>query len=437
MRRLVSLLSATALVATAGLAAVATPANAADPQIWTYSGTSGGTQVNALGTTISSGLTAASNLADTVVPNSATTVVAGAHVAGLLDVGAITSGQKAERFATPGTDGNGVKITSAVKIAGISLLGGAIKVDAIDSTSFATADSTTSGVKLDGGTSTTFVNLTIGGKSYPVNIPANTKITLGNLATIVINESRVDKSVPGKTVRTMGTALHITLLKPQGNAPAGAEIKLNPTQALVVPTGASDAKPVGGFAYGTYAAVGVGDQIQVLAQPTGMVMLPSQGTNDHPYTNTIAGVNIPQVAQVAAVSTTVNGKTIPGYADVNTGADLANINLLGGLIKADAINVSTHVRTAGTDNVSEAHMNFVNLVIAGRKIPINVAKNTQIYLFGVGQVWINQQLTTPGYAAIVGLRITLSTKKFGLPVGADIQVAVAASYVAGGGNTAP
>ncbi|MCW2784310.1 MAG: hypothetical protein JWP74_827 [Marmoricola sp.] len=425
MRRLVSVLSATALVATATLAA-AGPVTA-DTQVWTYSGTSGGTQINALGTTISSGLTAASNLSDTVVPNSHQSGVAGVHVAGLLDVGAVTTGQQAV------ADGDGVKITSGAKIAGINLLNGAIKVDAIDSTSFASANST----GLDGGTSTTFVKLTIGGKAYPVNIPANTHITIPGLADIVLNESHVDKSIPGKTIRTIGNAVHITLLKAQGNAPAGAEIKLNPTQALVVPTGKSDALPVGGFAYGTYIGVGVGDQVRVLAQPTGMVSLPSSGTKGTPYTNTIAGVNIPKVAVIGAVSTTVNGKTIPGFADVSTGSEIAKVNLLGGLIKADAIDVTTHVRQDAGENIAEANTNFVHLVIAGKKIPIDVKPNTQIYLFGVGQVYINQQLTQPGYAAVVGLRIILSTAKFGLPAGADIQVSVASSYIIGGSSTTP
>jgi len=433
VRRLVSVLSATALAATAGFTAAAAPANAVTPQIWTYSGTSGGTQINALGTTISSGLTAASNLADNVVPNSHTSTVAQVHVAGLLDVGAVNSGQVAERYAaTPQTDGNGVKITSQVKIAGINLLNGAIKVDAIDGSTSAAADANTSGVvSLDGGTTTNFVNLSIGGKSYPVNVPANTTVEIPGLVKVVINETHVDKSLPGKTVRTMGTALHLTLLKAQGNAPAGAEIKLNPTQALVVPTGASDAHPVGGFAYGSYIGVGAGDSVRVLSQPTGMVMLPSSGTKGQPYTNQIAGINIPQVATVGAVTTLVNGTSVPGFADANTGAQLANINLLGGLIKADAVTVTSHVREAAGDNEAEASMNFVNLVIGGKKIPINVAPNTQIYLFGVGQVYINQQLTKPGYSAIVGLRIILSTKKFGLPAGADIQVAVASSYVIG------
>lgn len=423
MRRLVSLLSVSALVVSAGIAGVAQPANAAGPQKYTYMGSSGGTQITALGTTISSGLTASSNLADSVVPNQSSVQVAAVKVASLIDVGAVTSGQQAV------ASGDGVKITSGVKIAGISLLGGAIKVDAVESTSFASASS----AGLDGGTSTTFVRLTIGGKAYPLNVPPNTKVEIPGLVSVVINETRVDKSVPGKTIRTLGTALHLTLLKSVNSGantvPAGAEIKLNPTQALIVPTGDDVASAVGGFSYATFAGVQAGNEIKVLAQPTGIVMLPSNGTDGQETSNTIAAVNIPNVAEIGAITTTANAKTIIGYSDVSTGARLAKINLLGGLITANAVEVTSHVRKSAADNVAEAKTNLVDLVVAGKKIPINVAPNTQIYILGIGQVYINQQLTKPNYSAVVGLRITLSTKKFGLPIGADIHVAVASSYV--------
>lgn len=427
MRRLVSALSATALVVTAGIAAAVSPAGAVDPQLWVYQGSSGGTQINALGTTISSGPTAASNLADSAVPNSHTSTVASVHLASLLDVGAVESGQIAERWTNPGSDGNGTRISSRVRIAGINLLSGAIKVDAIDSTSTAAADSTTSGIKLDGRSTTTFLNLNIGGKAYPVNVPANTTIEIQGLVKIVINETKVTKAP--KAVQAVGSALHLTLLKAQGNAPAGAEIWLNRTQAGVNPAGTSDALPVGGFAYGTYIGVQAGNDIKVLSQPTGMVSLPSQGTNDTPYTNSTAAVKIPNVADLGVLETLVNGKTIPGYADANTGAEIARINLLGGAIKADAIDVSTHVQHTESGDIFEARTNFVNLVIGGKKIPINVKPNTQIYLFGIGQVWVNQQIIQPGYAAVVGVRVILSTKKFGLPIGADIHLAVSASYI--------
>ena len=427
MRRLVSVLSAAALIVTAGAAAAVGPANAADPQLWVYQGSSGGTQINALGTTISSGPTVASNLADSAVPNSHTSSIAQVHVASLLDVGAVESGQVAERWTNPGSDGNGVKITSRVKIAGVNLLNGAIKVDAVDGSTTAAADSTTTGIKLAGSANTTFVNLTIGGKSYPANVPANTTVEIPGLVKVVINETHEIKGP--KAIQEQSNALHLTLLKAQGNAPAGAEIWLARTQAGVSPAGASDALPIGGFAYGTYIGVKAGDDVKVLSQPTGMVSLPSQGTNDHPYTNSTASVNIPKVATVGVLQTLVNGKTIPGYADANTGADIANVNLLGGAIKADAINVATHVRHTAATDISEARTNFVHLVIGGKQIPIDVKPNTQIYLFGIGQVWVNQQAIYPGYAGVVGVRVILSFAKFGLPVGADIHLGVSASYI--------
>lgn len=419
MRRLVSVLSVAALTASAGFAALVSPAAAADPQKYTYMGSSAGTKITALGTMISSGPTASSNLADSVVPNQAGISVAKVDVGNLVNVGAITSGQQAV------ASGDGVKITSGVKIAGISLLGGLIKADAIESTSFASASS----AGLDGGTSTTFLRLTINGKAYPLNIPANTKIEIPGLAKIVINETRVDKSVPGKTIRTMGTALHVTLLKATADAPAGAEIQLNPTQALIVPTGKDVASAVGGFSYATFIGVQAGDQVKVLAQPTGIVMLPSNGTNGQETKVETVAVNIPQVAELSAITTRANAKTIVGYSDVTTGAKLADINLLSGLIRAEAVETISHVRKSEADNVAEAQTNFVGLTIAGKKIPIDVKPNTQIYILGVAQVYVNQQLTKPNYSAVVGLRVTLSTKKFGLPVGADIQVAVASSYV--------
>ena len=116
-------------------------------------------------------------------------------------------------------------------------------------------------------------------------------------------------------------------------------------------------------------------------------------------------VNIPQVAELSAITTRANAKTIVGYSDVTTGAKLADINLLSGLIRAEAVETISHVRKSEADNVAEAQTNFVGLTIAGKKIPIDVKPNTQIYILGVAQVYVNQQLTKPNYSAVVGLRV--------------------------------
>jgi len=412
MRRLLSIACATALAATATFTATTTSASAA-VEPWTYSGSSGATKINALGTTISSGTTAASSLSGTEVPNSAATGVAGVKVGTLAVVGAITGGQSVSRTL------GGVKLTSVSSIAKVSLLNGAIKADALETTSYAQS----SILGLAGDTATKLVHLTIGGQLIPVDVGTNTKISIPGIADVVINE-RHNVSGPG-SVLSYGAALHVTLLKANSGAPAGAEIVVNPTSAQLFPTPDSNAAPLAGDAYSLYAEAHVGSSVKVLSQPTGKASLPQGGTNGFPYTTAVASAKIPKVLTLGALENTVNGTTIPGAADATAESEIAKVNLLNGLIKADAIDVVAHVRTSPLDNVSEARLNLVHLVIAGKKIPIDVKPNTVINIAGIAKVYLNQQVTTPGAAGIIGLRVVLSTAKFGLPIGADIQVAAA------------
>lgn len=419
MRRTLSLLSAAALTITATLAATAAPV-AADPPVpgppvWAYSGVSGGTEITALGTTISSGLTASSNLTGTTVPAAHSTAVAAVNVPNLVAVGAITSGQIAEAY------GDGVQITSSVQTAGVNLLNGAIKAEALQTTAFANA--TTDGV--NGGAATKAVRLIIGGSTIPIDVAPNTKIVIPGIASVVINESKVTPFPLDASIRATGAALDVTLLKAQGKAPAGARIIVNPVEALVVPSPPSDASPVGGFAYGLFAGANVGKTAKVYIQPTGILSVPQVGTNGVTYSNNVAGVKLTNVANVGAVTTSMNALTISGFAEVTTGAEIAKVNLLNGLITADAIQVTAHVRRAGPFDVSEAKTNFVNLTIAGKPIDINVKPNTLINVLGICKIWINQQITVSGNSTVSGLHIVLTTAKYGLPIGADIQVATA------------
>ena len=158
MRRILSLVSAAALTVAAALAASAVPAQA-DASDWTYAGASGGTQINALGTTISSGLTASSNLAGNTYPAQHSTAVAAVSVPHLLKVGAVTSAQLAEEIPA------GTQITSRAEIAGVDLLDGAIKADAVKTMAVA---GQVDGVPF-GSVNTELVHLTIGGAVIPVD----------------------------------------------------------------------------------------------------------------------------------------------------------------------------------------------------------------------------------------------------------------------------
>ncbi len=76
-------------------------------------------------------------------------------------------------------------------------------------------------------------------------------------------------------------------------------------------------------------------------------------------------------------------------------------------------------------------MTTVNLVVAGQTIPLNVGPNTRIDVLGLGEVVVNRQVqsTTNRQNLIQALYIKLDTARAGLPVGAVIEVGVAATVI--------
>jgi hypothetical protein len=67
------------------------------------------------------------------------------------------------------------------------------------------------------------------------------------------------------------------------------------------------------------------------------------------------------------------------------------------------------------------------VVIAGTVINLNAAPNTTINVLNLGQITINQQIRTAHGIIVRGLDIVIGTARNGLPVGAEIQLAVAAA----------
>jgi hypothetical protein len=94
------------------------------------------------------------------------------------------------------------------------------------------------------------------------------------------------------------------------------------------------------------------------------------------------------------------------------------------------------VRLDDGEPVTEGNLQFINLKIAGKAIPIDVPPNTTLNIAGLGKVVINEhkELRAPGVAhayQVIALHITLDTAKAGLPVGAEIIVGVSQAFVYG------
>ncbi len=368
---------------------------------------------------VSSDLTGASNLGGTAFVGESSNGVAKVSVPGLIEVGAITTSQVASPFGP-----DGLQITSKAKIGGIDLLSGAIKVDAVETTNIARA--TPSGFSKEA--ESKLATLTIGGKSYPLESAPNTTIEIPGLAKVVINEQLSNSGPSG--IETKVNALKVTLLEDFAGAKLGSTIKLASSGISILNGGPSNAIPVGGFCYGLAAKVKAKD-ISVAVPPLPFLTIPSVGTGGKRFTLSTADVDLPQgLLKVGAIECSVSGLSEVGSADAFAAPEIARVDLFGGLIKADAIKVRSHVSKTPNGSVEEQSMEFVNLKVGSKKIPLDVKPNTRINVLGLGQVNINKQASQSGYSAIIGVEVILSVKKLGLPVGAQVHVGVASTYTA-------
>jgi hypothetical protein len=406
----------------------AVPATGATVAAFAYGGSAGGTQINAVGTTISSSASAEAALYG-MQPGQTTNKLASISAAPLAVVGAINTDVTATAV------GDGFKVASHARAADISLLNGAIRVKAVDTTSTASASH---GTTPTGDTNTQFLGLTISGKEYPVNVAKNTSVNIPGVASVTINQSVT--SVDGNTVVSTGGGLVVTLLSSQGGAAIGSVIIVNPTFALVQPAPANPHAPsLGGVGYGVYAESHVGDSVKAETGRIAGMYMPLAGTGGTTLNNHVADAHVGSLLDVGAVDTDVDGVTTPSYARATVSNKVARLSLFnnllfGGVITATAIGTTAQVEMVGDTFTNSGGLQFLNLRIGGKSIPVDVAPNTSIHVANLGTVTINKQdvVAVNGWVhafQVVGLDIVLDTAGYGLPVGAEVQVGVSQALI--------
>ena len=387
-----------------------------------YIGHAGGTQVQALGTTIRSDLTAASGVEGFTFPAHDDNRAAGVNVgSGLVKIGAVTTWADAVPVA------HGTRTITGARTADLSLLGGLIKADAVETVT--TATKTPDGVSSS--SSTKFIGLTIAGQEYPVNLPKDFNITIPGIAAIVANSSTA-YTVAGGTYIT-GFGLYVGLLKPFKDMPAAATVLLNPTQSIVVPAPPPAAPQIGGIGYSSAIKANVGPALDLDAGASAFVSTPPGGTQGETIQNATAEVTVPSVLHVAAAKSWTTGKTVPGRGKVKVNNELAGLNVLNGLITADVISAGVVVKKKKSKKVTtRLGSQLLNLTVAGNAIPVNVPPNTKLDLAGVGTLILNEQVRESWGGYVRALHLTLTTAQYGLPVGAEIEVGVALGWAATG-----
>jgi hypothetical protein len=270
------------------------------------------------------------------------------------------------------------------------------------------------------------------GVNLPVDIPKNYGVNIPGVAAISLNTTY--HAGTSELAATRSWALAVQLLKPRDGYDTGTVIVLNPVNHfLQEATPAANAPRLGGFAYSSRVQAKVGTQISVVSDPTAFTGTPFDGSNGNTLRNSTATVSLPGIATLGTLTSTSTSKrdATTGNAEITNTNKTVGLNLLGGLIKADAIEVSASATLVDGVWTQSMKMTTVNLVVAGQKIPIDVAPNTAIDVAGLGKVEINKQGTLPAQKInrIDGLKITLDTAQAGLPVGAVIEFAIAATQM--------
>jgi hypothetical protein len=402
-----------AAVAAVGGAVVAGSAAGAADSDFLFFGDAMGTRILALNNTITSGGTAESGVFGGPSPQFNSNQTAAVNAQGIIATGAVNSQTQIKAIT------GGWKVIATAKTAGVSILNGAIRVDAITTTATITE---VNGV-LTPTVTNQFVGLHIVGVSLPANIPQNFGVKLGSIAQIGINTGAA--AAQGNAATAMGAGLQIRLLEPAGSAETGASIYVSPVQTIVGPQGGIDTgHTTAGQAYGTKVTANVGSLIGIKSDPTAPVTVFVSGTSGHTITNSTASVRLGTGLNLGAVKNTGFGSNTTSGAFVHMTSEVATLNLFSGLIKAKAITADA---TASSNGTVTGNSQLVGLTIGGHPINLNAGPNTTIDVLHLGQVTINQQIRTAHGIIVRALDIVIGTRRNGLPVGAEVQVAVAAA----------
>ncbi|MCL2541839.1 MAG: hypothetical protein FWE71_05165 [Nocardioidaceae bacterium] len=423
MKRTLLTAGAAAVATTAALACMS-PANAVLSK-YSYYASAGATQVQALGVAVQSDATAQSVIVGNA-SSAANQKIASAKAGTLLTAGVATTDTTATVNAA-----KGVTVVADAHTAGLSLLGGMIKLSAIDTTATINADGTDNPTT---SMTTNLVGLTIQGKKYTAPINPNTGITIPGVVSIQLNQQQTASDADSAVIE--GAGLKITLLGARNGAAAGATVEVNPITELLEP-GNGEVEPgyaIGGGAWGSYVDANVGSSVQVESGKSAQLTMPAGGTSGQVQSNSTAKVTLNGVLNLGVVHSEQTGIRNDALSQATETSTVASASVLGGIIQAKALSSTSTASATPSGGSVSGSTTFVKLVIAGKTIPINVAPNTKIHVLNLGTVTINEQTPVVQDGVVhafrtVAVDVVLDTKRAGLPVGAEVQIGFSQAQV--------
>jgi hypothetical protein len=381
----------------------------ASPATFVYQGNAYGSSVK-VGAVLKSGPSAPVSLGCTAAAGlDRVNTTAGVTVPVVLSSATVES--TAETAASP------VQTRTSDAVQQVSLLGGVVKATLVRSVSATSHDAAGFHFSADG---TTLLNVVINGSSLNAAPAPNTKVTLPGLGFVVLNEQTKHVSATAATFTV--NALHVVITVPN---PLGVVVGTN----VVVAHALSGLR---GPVSGTLDGKAYGSRVQlgnvVKSGPTFLVNMSCTGTEGVVKVNTGVGATVPAVLTAGTVTDTAQG-TVGATSTGETSSTVQSLNLLAGLVQATVLKADAHASKSagGALSFSDAGSQFATLAVAGfPAINASVPPNTAVGLPGLGTLYLHRVIHTANSIEVRMIELVVAhTNLLGLPVGSDIQVAVA------------
>jgi hypothetical protein len=344
--------------------------------------------------------------------------VAGVNAAPVLTTGVIKTTTTTNKGASEW------KMAQTAEIAGVKLFNNLITADLLLASAKAVANATTT-ASSDGGSK--FVGLKVNGKTI-LNPAINARIDLHGIGYVVLNERTFKGNGKGTS------HIHITLIHVYVTTqnvfglPVGAEVIVSDASAGFVRSAMRHR--FGGVAYvsdATSTALGIVTKLGKVAP----VWVPCNGTGKKPRTNTIDSLKVKNLLSAGTGNVTA-GTTVSGSnATVTTTSAVEKLNVLKGLVTADAISaVSKTSLTNGQVSHSTDGSKIVNLRILGLPVQANLPPNTRRELLGFGYIVFREEQIKDGQLTLNMIHLYITTANlYNIPIGTEVVVGVARSSI--------
>jgi len=264
------------------------------------------------------------------------------------------------------------------------------------------------------------VDLVVAGVPIFLAPGPNTRLALPGIGTVVLNEQTRETSSTAAALTV--NMIHVSVTLPNPFVPVGTDLVVGHARSRLELSDA--AGTLGGFAYGTFARVGRA----VLSGQSAPVHLGCLGTGGGVRTESVAGVVFPPQLLTGVVTDTASGVVDTLSASGTTSSTVAAADVLSALVTADVVHAEAHAFTDGSVSTFDGQgSSFVNLSVSGfPQIGDQVAPNTHVALAGLGTLWLRREIRGQNSIEVRMIELVVDqTNAFGLPLGTNVQVAVA------------